>query len=197
MNEENLNEELLKQIKSLIPYVIAVGLVVGGYYGVKNYLAGRQTAATAAVTNSVTTDDAETAVANFGDSPAGGVLNLQLAKRYFDDGRYEEALAVYEKLSEQSPDGFADVPVVGKAQCLEALGKYAEARQAYESYLAGAPADYLKMTAKLGAIRATALAGEKDAALKQLAELKETVKTDPAAFGRVTTLEEAINRGVK
>ena len=192
-----MNEELLKEVKGMLPWIIVAALAVGGYYGVKGYMAERKGAAAASVSNSFTTDDVESAVADFGSTDVGGALKLQLAKRYYDDGRFEEALAEYEKLANDAPDGFADVPVVGRAECLEALGRYAEARQAYDTYLAGKPAAYLEMTAKLGSIRAQALAGEKEAALKRLAELKETVKSDPAAFGRVTVLEDAIDRGVK
>ena len=66
-------------------------------------------AASDALVSAYTTEEIEDAVAKFAGSATEGALKLRLAKSYFDAGRYEEALAQYEALVGNAPDGFADV----------------------------------------------------------------------------------------
>ena len=118
MNEEL--EQLIQELKSTLPWFLAAGIIVAGYYGVRKYVADRRAAASEIVSTAYTTDELEDAVAKFGSSKSGGILRLRLAKSYFDAGSYESALDIYSELEGKAPDGFADVPAVGKAQCREA-----------------------------------------------------------------------------
>ncbi len=195
--DDPLAEDFVKEIRATIPWLLAAALVVAGYYGVKNYMAARRAAASEALVNAYTAEELEEAVSKFGGSDAGGALKLRLAKKYFDAGRYQEALDQYAALSgDKAPDGFADVPEVGKAQCQEALGNYADALAAYEAFAEANPNSYLALTAKLGAARAIALSGDKEKALQRLADIKESVKGDALSEARVDATEDCIKRPV-
>jgi tetratricopeptide (TPR) repeat protein len=190
-----MNEDLLKEIKSTLPWLLAAALVVGGYYGVKNFRAARQTAASEALVNAYTVEELEEAASKFGGSDAGGAIKLRLAKKYYDAGRYQEASDLYAKLTgSNAPDGYADIPVVGQAQCLEALGRPADALKAYEAFLTANPKSYLALTAKLGAARARALTGDTKTALARLADMKTAAKDDPLATARIDATEDCIKR---
>lgn len=190
-----MNEDLLKEIKSTIPYLIAAALVVGGYYGVKEYRAKQKAAASSALVSAYTVEELEEASSKFGSSAAGGVLKLRLAKKYYDAGRHQEALDIYRALSgDKAPDGYADIPAVGAAQCLEALGQHAEALKAYDAFVEANPESFLALTAKLGAARAQALSGDSKAALVRIEALKKAVGDDSLAKMRVETTEDCIKR---
>ena len=190
-----MNEDLLKEIKSTIPYLIAAALVVGGYYGVKEYRAKQKAAASSAFVSAYTVEELEEASSKFGGSAAGGVLKLRLAKKYYDAGRHQEALDIYRALSgDKAPDGYADIPAVGAAQCLEALGQHAEALKAYDAFVEANPESFLALTAKLGAARAQALSGDSKAAHVRIEALKKAVGDDSLAKMRVETTEDCIKR---
>lgn len=194
--DDPLAEDFVKEIRATVPWLLAAALVVAGYYGVKNYMASRKAAASESLVSAYTVEDLEEAVSKFGGSDAGGALKLRLAKKYFDAGRYQEALDQYEALSgDNAPDGFADVPAVGRAQCLEAMGSHADAVQAYDAFAEANPSSFLALTARLGAARATALAGDRDKALARLAEIKESVKGDALSESRVEAAEDFVRRG--
>ena len=194
-----MNEELLKEIKGMLPWLVVAAVAVGGYYGVKNHMAAKKAASSLSLVTSVTAADFEDAVSKYGSSDAGGALKLKLAKRYFDDGRYDEALAKYDELAKAAPDGFDGVPAVGRAVCLEAKGQYAEAKAAFEAFAGDAAnaKSFLLLTAKVGAIRATALGGDREGALKAAAALKESVAGDELAKARVEQLEDLVKRLAK
>ena len=195
--DDPLAEDFVKEIRATIPWLLAAALVVAGYYGVKNYMAARRAAASEALVNAYTAEELEEAVSKFGGSDAGGALKLRLAKKYFDAGRYQEALDQYAALSgDKAPDGFADVPEVGKAQCQEALGNYADALAAYEAFAEANPNSYLALTAKLGSARAIALSGDREKALQRLAGIKESVKGDALSEARIDATEDCIKRPV-
>ena len=191
-----MNEELLKEIKGLLPWVIVAAIAVGGYYGVKNHIAAKKIAASEAVVNAYTAEELEEAVSKFGTTASGGALKLRLAKKYFDAGRCREALDQYDALVKDAPDGFADIPVVGRAQALEALGKFAEAQKAFDDFVAANPNNYLTLTAQLGAARSLAEGGDAKAALDRLAALKAST-TDELAKARIETTEDCIRRMAK
>ena len=183
-----------KDGKSTVIWLLAAAIVVGGYYGWKNHKAAVKTAASEALVNAYTTEEIEDAASKFSGSATAGALKLRLAKSYFDAGRFEEALAQYEALDGKAPDGFADIPVVGKAQCLEALGKFAEAQKAFDAFAEANPKSYLALTAQLGAVRAYVQAGDKTKALARIDALKAANKGDELATARIEAVETAIKR---
>lgn len=183
-----------KDGKQTVTWLLVAAVAVGGWYGWKNHRAAVKAAASDAVVNAYTTEEIEEAVSKFSGTATAGALKLRLAKSYFDNGRYEEALAQYEALDGQAPDGFADVPAVGKAQCLEALKKFDEARAAFDAFVQASPNGYLTLTAQLGAARCLAQAGKRDEALKRLAALKDAAKGDEIAQARVEATETLVTR---
>ena len=192
MNEEL--EQLLQELKSTLPWFLAAGIIVAGYYGVRKYVTDRRAAASEIVSSAYTTDELEDAVSKFGSSKSGGLLRLRLAKSYFDAGSYESALDIYSSLEGKAPDGFADVPAVGKAQCLEGLGKFAEAAAAYDAFVAANEKSYLALTAKLGSARCVAQNGDREKAIAALEALKETLSDNDMAKSRVETTIELVKR---
>ena len=60
MNEEL--EQLIQEVKSILPWLLAAGIVVAGYHGVRKYMADRRAAAAEAVANAYTTEELEDAV---------------------------------------------------------------------------------------------------------------------------------------
>ncbi len=195
------NPELLPLIewwekdgKQTVVMLAVAAIAVGGWYGWKNYRASVRTAASEALVNAYTADELEEAVARFSGQDVGGALKIRLAKSYFDAGRYEEALAQYDEIAKNPPDGFADIPVVGRAQCLEALGKFAEATEAFDAFAEGNPKSYLSLTAQLGAARAVAQAGDSKKALERIEALKAANKDDEIAKARVEATEAVIKR---
>ena len=183
-----------KDGKSTVIWLLVAAIAVGGWYGWKNHRAAVKAAASDALVSAYTTEEIEDAVAKFAGSATEGALKLRLAKNYFDAGRYEEALAQYEALVGNAPDGFADVPVVGKAQCLEALGRFDEAAKAFDAFAEANPTNYLTLTAQLGAARSFAQAGDKKKALARIDALKAANKDDALAKARVEATETAIKR---
>ena len=183
-----------KDGKSTVIWLLVAAIAVGGWYGWKNHKAAVKAAASNALVNAYTTEEIEDAVAKFTGSATEGALKLRLAKSYFDAGRYEEALAQYEALEGKAPDGFADVPAVGKAQCLEALGKFDEAAKAFDAFAEASPKNYLALTAQLGAARSYAQAGDKKKALARIDALKSANKDDELSKARIEATEQVIKR---
>ena len=183
-----------KDGKSTVIWLLVAAIAVGGWYGWKNHKAAVKAAASDALVNAYTTEEIEDAAAKFAGSATEGALKLRLAKSYFDAGRYEEALAQYEALVGNAPDGFADIPVVGKAQCLEALGKFDEAAKAFDAFAEASPKNYLTLTAQLGAARSFAQAGDKKKALARIEALKSANADDELSKARIEATETAIKR---
>ena len=195
------NPELLPLIewwekdgKETVIYLLVAAIAVGGWYGWKHHKAAVKEAASNALVNAYTTEEIEDAVSKFSGSAAAGALKIRLAKSYYDAGRYDEALAQYEDLLAKAPEGFADVPVVGKAQCLEALGKFDEAAKAFDAFAEANPTNYLTLTAQLGAVRCYAQQGDKKKALARLDALKVANKDDEMAEARVEAIEALVKR---
>lgn len=183
-----------KDGKQTLAIVLVALLAVGGWYGWKGYCKSAENAASAALSSAYTVEELEEAVERFGSRPVGGALKLRLAKSYFDAGRYEEALAQYEALVGASPDGLADIPVVGKAHCLEALGRHADAAAAFDAFAEANPTNYLALTAQLGAARAYAQSGDKKKALARIEALKAANKGKEAETARIEATESAVKR---
>jgi len=200
MNLKN-NPELIPLIewwekdgKQLVLWLVVAAIAVGGWYGWKNHRAAVKAAASDALVSTYTVEEIEDAVAKYGTTGSGNALKLRLAKGYYDAGRYEEAMAQYEGLVGKVDAAFSDIPVVGRAQCLEALGKYAEAKAAFDAFVAEKPGNYLQLTAQLGSARCAAEAGDGKAALDALAALKVANASDELAKARIEATETLVKR---
>lgn len=122
---------------------------------------------------------------NGGTSGSGGEICLDRGGSRASDaarecplyeGEFQAALEVYEKLEANPPEGFADVPTVGKAQCLEALKKYDDALVLYTNFAESKPKSFLAKTARLGEERCVAaLKGDKS---KVVPAVKEDAVTE-------------------
>lgn len=195
------NPELLPLIewwekdgKSTVIWCLVAALAVGGWFGYKARVKHNREAASNALSEMSSTVQAEAAVREYGDLPVGGMMKLQLAKMYFDEERYADALAVYEDLIAKTPDGFVGMPEVGKAQCLEALGRFAEAQKTFDEFAAANPKHYLTLAAQLGSVRCLAHQEKKSEAVKAVAALKEQYKDDKVAKARVEMTEDLVKR---
>jgi len=188
----------VKEGKSTVTMLIIAGAVVAAFYGVRGYLRSREAAANAALVNAYSADDLEAAVSSYGSSKVGPALKLRLAKAYYDAERYQDALETYEGLvakADKMP-ALVDIAEIGRAYALEGLAKYKEAGEAYAAFAndAAKTNSYLALTAKLGSARCTALAGDKDGAVKALDALKAALKDDKIAETRIERLTDAIKR---
>ena len=183
-----------KDGKSTVIWLLVAAIAVGGWYGWKNHKQAVKQAASDALVNAYTTEEIEDAVAKFSGSATEGALKLRLAKSYFDAGRYEESLAQYEALIGNAPDGFADIPAVGKAQCLEALGRFEEAAKEFDAFAEVSPKNDLALTAQLGAARCFVQSGDKAKALARIEALKAANKDDDLSKARIEATETAIRR---
>lgn len=183
-----------KDGKQTVIWVAVAAIAVAGWYGWKNHRAARIEAASGALVSAYTTEELEDAVSKFSGMAAQGPLQIRLAKNYYDAGRFEEAMTVYDELSAKPVDGFEDIPAVGKAQCLEALGRFDEALAAFDAFAEANPGSYLALTAKLGAARCIAQAGDKAKALARIDEIKAAAKDDEIATARIDAVEAAIKR---
>jgi tetratricopeptide (TPR) repeat protein len=183
-----------KDGKKLVIYLTVAAIAVGGWYWWKNHKLAVRTAAADALVSAYTTEELEDSVSRFAGCAAEGALKLRLAKSYYDAGRYEEALSQYEALVGNAPDGFADIPQVGRAQCIEALGRFEEAAKAFDAFAEANPKSYLKLTAQLGAARSIAQAGDKQKALARLEALKSANKDNELSTARVEAAIVAVKR---
>ena len=201
---KEIPEELLpvvewweKDGKQTVALLVVVALAVAGYYGWKNWKETRRIAAADALVTSYGTEDLEGAVAEFGGTEAGPALKMRLAKNYFDNEKYQEALDVYESLKGNAPDGFEGVPEVGAAESLAALERYDEAIAAYDDFLAKGTNSFLALTARIGAAYALAGKGDKAKALERLEAAKSDLGSDAAALSRIDAAVDFVKRWEK
>lgn len=102
-----------------------------------------------------------------------GVMKLLQATADFRRKNYAEALEVYEALagSDELPELYKDIPVLGRAQCLEASGELAAAQEAFAAFAKASPESCLALTAQLGSARCLAQLGKKAEAVAALEQL--------------------------
>ena len=200
---KEIPEELLPVIewwekngKQAIVTVVVAAVVAAGYYGFKYHQDSQRKAASAALVTSRTVAQLEAAASDHGDSKAGPAIKMRLAKEYFDAGQYEAALNLYKELSGKAPEGFAEVPAVGIAQCLEATEKFDEAAKAFEA-CAQDEKSLFYLTAKLGAARCQAAAGDKAKAIASLEALKAAQEDDSLAKARIESTLDLVKRWEK
>lgn len=171
--------------------VVLIASVFGGTY----YYKSRISSANKELLKASTTEELETLVNNYGSWKIGNTARLRLAKSYYDAGRYENALEMYDTcISKGAPAGFAEVAVMGRAVCFEALARLDKAAEAYEAFQKGNPGHFLVMQAQLGQARVLALQGKKDEAKKMLETLKAEKNKEPMAEMAIAQLQGVIAR---
>ena len=183
-----------KDGKKILLVLVVLVAAWGGFRYWKSSRANAQVAASQALLSAWTTQELEDAVATYGSQKCGPILTLRLAKSYFDEGRYEEALQQYDALLATPLDGFEAVPALGRAHALEALGRYAEALDAFASVREANKDTPFALTATLGLARTRAELGEKDEALKLLAETQTRVASNEMESMRVENTKKLIER---
>lgn len=167
------------------------------YFGVQRHREAQRLAASEALVNSQSVEELESALAQHGSSKAGSALKLRLAKKYFDEGRFDAALGLYRELEANPPPGFDEAPALGAAHALEALGRYDEAAKAFEAFAAVHTNAPWLITAQLGAARAYACSSGKDKALAALEDLKTRYAGDELSLGRIEDTIMAVKRWEK
>jgi predicted negative regulator of RcsB-dependent stress response len=178
-------------IKTGLAAVLIVS-VFGGTY----YYKSRISSANKELLKASTTEELETLVNNYGTWKIGNTARLRLAKSYYDAGRYEHALEMYDTcISKGAPAGFAEVALMGRAICFEALpGQLDKAAEAYEAFQKGNPSHFLATQAQLGQARVLALQGKKDEAKRMLETLKAAKNKEPMAEMAIAQLQGVIAR---
>ena len=131
---------------------------------------------------------------SYGGEKAGLALKQRLAGSYFAAERYEEALALYDELKNSPVEGYEDVPAVGRAECLEALGRHKEALGEYESFIEAKPKSLLLLTARLGAARMTAVLGDRKKAIEALEAAKKEYEKDANGKARIESAIDLVKR---
>ena len=95
------------------------------------------------------------------------------------------------------PAEFAEIPAIGKAQCLEAQNKFAEALSQFEVFAAANQKSPFRLTALLGAARCVAQNGDSAKALKALEALEKEFSSNEIAKARIEAVKSAIERFAK
>ncbi|MEI7945170.1 MAG: tetratricopeptide repeat protein [bacterium] len=174
--------------------VILVGSVMGGKYYYKSSIA----AANKELLKANTTEELESLVNHYSNWKVGHTARLRLAKNYYDTGKYEDALAMYDIcVSKGKPSGFVEVAVMGRAMCFEALAtdkRLEEAMAAYTGFEKANPTHFLVMQAQMGQARVLTLQGKKDEAKKLLETLKAGKNSAPMAEMAIAQLQGVIAR---
>jgi len=205
----------VKEGRSTVMMLAVAGLAVAAFYGIRGWLRGREASANAALVKMSapsgmggTVEAQEEAVNSYGSTKVGDKMRVILAKGYYDDERFEDALKVYDEIikSGNKDRDIADMAIVGRAFALEGVAsreegkdaqtaKYKETAEAFAAYAGDeANADsYLLLDAKLGAARCKALAGDKDGAAKDFEALEKDAK-DEAAKARIKRVADAVKR---
>lgn len=186
-----------KDGKSTVMWFAIALMMVGGYYSYTHLTASRKEGASAALLSATTAEELQEATEKYGTSAAGPALQMRLAAALYNKGDFAGAFAAYEKLEANPPAGFADVPVIGKAQCLEGLKKYEEALALYKNFAETKPKSFLALTARLGEARCLAAKGDKTAALASLDAVEKESAADAAVKGRVAETRDLIERPPK
>ncbi len=205
----------VKEGRSTVTMLAVAGLAVAAFYGIRGWLRGREASANAALvkmsapsgmggTGMIETQ--EEAVNSYGSTKVGDKMRIVLAKGYYDEERFEDALKVYDEIIKggNKDRDIADIAIVGRAFALEGIAsseeirdkqsaKYKEAAEAFAAYVGdNANADsYLLLDAKLGAARCKALAGDKDGAAKDFEALEKDAK-DEASKARIKRVADAV-----
>ena len=180
-----------KDGKSVLLTAVIAALAVLGVIWFRNSRRAKAEAASAALPAAgaeAETAQLESALAAAGSSGPADLLKLTLARKYYSEGRYDEALAKYEEIDAGGPAGFEGYAAYGKACCKEAKGNAAGAREAFRKFAADFPRSPLLTEAKIGAARNC---GSDETAI---AELKALQAESEAVSNRVEIAIDAIMR---
>lgn len=199
---ENLPEELLplydwwrsKGPQSLITFG-AVVLVCGAVWAFKYYRTAKIAAANQAFLQAHSLEDLEGVVAQYGSFKAGNAARLRLAKAYFDAGKAQESLDLYELcLKKGAPQGFREIAELGRAHALEALNRLDDALTAYQEFERDRTDHFLQPQSVMGIARVLTLQGKKDEAWKRLENLKAAKTGDATWEMAVAQLQGVVDR---
>ena len=186
-----------KEGKSTILWAAVLLVLAGGYFAYAHLRTSRKAAASGEFLSAAMAEELREAVDADGSSAAGPALRMRLASALYNKGEFAQALAAYEELAGNPPEGFADVPVVGRAQCLEALGRTDEACAAYKAFAEAKPKSFLALTARLGVARCLAAKGDKAQALALLDALDKEFAADAAAQAQIADARDLVKRPVR
>ena len=152
-----------------IVFAIAVVLLAAAAGGLhRRRMVAKADEAIQLLTESRTTKDLETLVAEHGGSPLVPIALIRMAKLYYDSGNYNVALSKYDEFVENYPDhAMTTAAVLGKIQCMEARGQVQDAMRDYVAFAKERPEHYLTPQAVLGHARC----------LEQLGSLEEARQT--------------------
>lgn len=156
--------------------------IVAVIVGINAYRQHQVQAANIALAQAQVTDDYQILVDSNASQPAK-LAQLLLARSYYDSAAYEDALSVYEAyLAKPVAPEFDDIAKLGRAHCLEALGRTDEAMTAVKDFIAANDkSNYLYATAVIAQARLTALAGDKTAAIEILKPYTDAAEGTPEA----------------
>jgi len=175
--------------------VAVVLIIVGAAFGYREWRNGRDVSANAAFLQANSVGEFEDFVATYGSMKIGNAMRLRLARAYFDAGKYEEALDVYEAcLKKGAPEGFAGTAQLGRAHALEAMGSLDEANAAYRQFVEANAKHFLAWKAQMGLARVLALQGKKQEAQNLLEVLKAEKTDERMAVEAIDQLAGVINR---
>jgi tetratricopeptide (TPR) repeat protein len=174
---------------------VLVLVAVAAVFGVREWRKGRVSGANRAFAQAVSVGELEDVVERYGSMKIGNAARLRLATAYYDAGRYEEALQMYDAcLRKGAPDGFAEIAQVGRAHALEAAGSLDEAFAAYSAFAEANKGHFLETRARMGLARVLTLLGKKGEAKGLLEILKAEKADDPMAEMMVAALEGVVDR---
>jgi len=109
--------------------------------------------------------DLEKTAKRYPSAPAAPLLLLRIAKSYYVAGNNAMALSKYDEFLARFPNHImSGTAEMGRAQCLEAMGRYDEAMQRYASFLGTSTNHYLAVHAVLGKGRCLERLGRRDEA---------------------------------
>lgn len=157
---------LLKEFgRPLLVGLIGAALILAVWTGIRTRRETRERDATALFAGARAPEQLESVIDRYPETRAAPLAALRLGALLARSGRWEEALAVYEAFSRDSPDHvFRPAADLNRALCLESLGRPEEAARAYADFERDHPGHFLHGPAVLGRGRSEELAGRLEAA---------------------------------